>query len=192
MKIHQDFVGGNIHVKERIGNTFVLENELRDTKGDWFYWAFCIEGAENKEITFDFQKNRLGYWGPAVSHDLKNWHWLGSMNDENSFTYRFGENESKVYFAHNMLYHPDRFFAFSESRGTTISELCVSRKGRSVPCLCIGEGETSILLTARHHACESTGSYVLEGVLDEFIASPPCEVRILWYRRKHGFNRQTD
>ncbi len=35
-----------------------------------------------------------------------------------------------------------------------------------------GDGNRSIILTARHHACESTGSYVLEGVLDDLIDNP--------------------
>ena len=70
MLIHQNFVGGNIVIKEQTLNTFVLDNELRDTTEDWFYWAFCVENAENKTLTFKLQNNRLGYFGPAVSHDL--------------------------------------------------------------------------------------------------------------------------
>ena len=67
----------------------------------------------------------------------------------------------------------------AKERALAIGELCKSRKGRSVPSLSLGEGETSILLTARHHACESTGSYVLEGVLRELIESPLEGARIL-------------
>lgn len=178
MTIHQNFVGGNIHVKEQIGNTFVLENELRDTEGDWFYWAFCVEGAEGQTLTFKMQPRRIGYWGPAVSHDLKEWHWLESY-DGDSFTYRFAKDESRVYFAHNMLYHPDRFIEFANKYDLSVTELCKSLKGRSIPCLSLGNGEKSIILTARHHACESTGNYVLEGVLDELITSPIEGVRIL-------------
>ena len=171
MHIHQNFVGGNIVIKEQTLNTFVLENELRDTTEDWFYWAFCVENAENKTLTFKFQNNRLGYFGPAVSHDLENWHWLESY-DGNSFTYHFGENESKVYFAHSMLYHPDRFSAFANKHNIELLELCKGYKGSSVPCVKFGSGEISIILTARHHACESTGNYVLEGVLEELIKNP--------------------
>lgn len=170
MKIHGDFVGGNIQVKEHIGDKIYLENELRDTTQDWFYWAFCVEGAQGMQLTFHFQVNRLGYFGPAVSHDLKNWHWLDSC-DGDSFTYHFGTDESKVYFAHNMLYHPEHFYEFAKTHNIDIIELCKSKKGRSVPCVKIGSGAKSIILTARHHACESTGSYVLEGVLEEFIES---------------------
>ena len=177
MLIHQNFIGGNITVKEIDGNTVVLENELRDTTGDWFYWAFCVEGAENKTITFKFQQNRLGYFGPAVSYDLESWRWLDSI-DGDSFTYQFGEKENKVYFAHSMLYHPKRFFDFANQHNLKIQELCKGYKGSSVPCIKFGEGNTSIILTARNHACESTGNYVLEGVLEELIANPIPDAKV--------------
>lgn len=177
IKIHSDFIGGNICVKSIDGDVITLKNELRDSQ-EWFYWAFCIEGAEGRELTFHMQNNRLGYFGPAISHDLKSWQWLGS-SDKNSFTYRFGADERRVYFAHNLLYHPDHFFDFLKENGLRANELCKSRKGRSVPYLTLGTGDRSIILTARHHACESTGSYVLEGVLRELINAPIENTRIL-------------
>ena len=173
MIIHQNFIGGNIKVVKQEGNTVYLDNELRDTVGDWFYWAFCAEGAEGKTITFKHKPQRIGYFGPAVSYDLEKWHWLGeNPEDEDSFTYTFGENENMVYFAHNMYYHPDRFARFAVSKGLEIKELCKTSKGRSVPFVTFGNGEDVILLTARHHACESTGNYVLEGVVSELLANP--------------------
>lgn len=163
---------------EQNGNDIYLENELRDTAGDWFYWAFCVEDAGGQEVTFHFpQENRLGYWGAAVSHDLKEWHW-SEQCDDSSFIYRFGENENKVYFAHNMLYHPDRFYEFAKRNNLQVSELCKSQKGRIVPCIGFGEGKTSVILTARHHACESTGNYVLEGVLEELIRHSLPDVKV--------------
>lgn len=177
MRIHSDFIGGNITVREQNGNTYVLGNELRDTTEDWFYWAFCIEGAENEVVTFRFGECRLGYFGPAVSHDLVSWHWLDRV-DGDSFTYHFSENESKVYFAHSMLYHPDRFFNFAKRLGMKTEELCKGYKGSSVPSIRFGNGNKSILLTARHHACESTGSYVLEGVLEELITNPIPDTKV--------------
>ena len=176
--IHSSFIGGNIQVKEINGDTVLLDNELRDSGQDWFYWAFCIEGAAGRTLTFQFPKHRLGYWGPAVSHDLVEWHWLNDVSND-AFCYRFEAHENKVYFAHSPLYHPDRFFGLCRTLGLTVDELCKSRKGRSVPCLHIGNGNKSILLTARHHACESPGSYVLEGVLQELTAHPMEDTRIL-------------
>lgn len=179
MRIHNDFPGGNIQVVEVRDNTVVLKNELRDTQQDWFYWAFCVEGAQGREITFEFERNRLGYWGPAVSHDYKNWHWLDSVNGD-SFTYKFGEDEEKVYFAHHMLYRPDRLIEFAKENGVEIRELCKSRDGMSVPSFILGSGEKSIIITARHHACESTGSYVMEGIAKELLEAPIENARALF------------
>ena len=178
INIHGNFIGGNICVKEILDDTVLLENELRDTESDWFYWAFCVEGAEGRTLTFKMQPTRLGYWGPAVSHDLKEWGWLDSC-DGDSFTYSFSSDESKVYFAHHMLYHPERFYSLCDSLNLETNELTRSRKGRSVPYLQIGNGEKSIIFTSRHHACESTGNYVLEGVIRELIKTPIENARIL-------------
>ena len=177
MEIHANFTGGNITFIKQEGNTVYLNNQLRDTTRDWFYWAFCVEGAEGLELTFHLGKTRLGYWGPAVSYDLSSWHWLDSVNGE-SFTYKFGKEENKVYFAHNMLYHPDRFFEFAKELSLNTFELCKSRKGRSVPAFTMGNGSKNIILTARHHACESTGSYVLEGVIREFMNNPVSDSKV--------------
>ena len=178
MKIHSDFVGGNITVIKQNEKDVYLENQIRDSEKDWFYWAFCIEGAEGKKITFHMQPTRLGYWGPAVSHDLESWHWLDSV-DGDTFTYKFTDDENKVYFAHSMLYHPDRFLKLAKDLDLPVTELCKSRKGRSVPSVMLGSGNKSIILTARHHACESTGSYVLEGAVRELVQNPIDDTRIL-------------
>ena len=177
MVIHQNFLGGNISVKGREGNHIFLENELRDTEGDWFYWAFCVENAEAGTFVFEMQRHRVGYYGPAVSTDLRTWRWLGTSEGD-SFSYTFEGGET-LYFAHHMLYHPSRFEEFAKERALAIGELCKSRKGRSVPFVRIGEGSLSILLTARHHACESTGDYVLEGVLSELCEHPIEDASIL-------------
>ena len=48
-----------------------------------------------------------------------------------------------------------------------------------MPYVTFGEGERTLLLTARHHACESTGSYVLEGVLDTLLREPIPNTRVI-------------
>lgn len=45
MKIHSDFIGGNIDVVRVTDAEVFLKNQIRDTMEDWFYWAFCVEGA---------------------------------------------------------------------------------------------------------------------------------------------------
>ncbi len=186
MMISKDFTGGNISVVKTEGDVVYLENEIRDSATDWFYWAFAVEGAAGKTLTFRFGANRLGYFGPAVSRDLKNWRWLNEFPQDkfayefgkNEFTYSFSENEDKVWFAHDMLYHPDRFFGFAKEKGLEIKELCKSAKGRSIPFVTFGTGKKTVVLTSRHHACEATGDYVLEGVLDELLKNPLKDAKV--------------
>ena len=183
IKIDKQFLGGNIEVLEIDGDRVSLANELRDTRPDrdWFYWAFRVTGAAGRTVTFEFpHKNRVGYWGAAVSRDQIHWSWTGNRKISaledgtplESFTYTFGVEENEVYFAHNMVYVPARFEQFCAKNGLSIEELCLSNKGRSVPFVRFGKGEKKILLCSRHHACESTGTHVMEAVLQSFIDEP--------------------
>lgn len=173
MKITTDFCGGNTHIIQANEEEVLFLPELRDTGGDWFYWAFCVGGAGGKTVTFRIDgKKWLGYFGPAVSCDLVHWTWLGSVSpDHMSFTYTFAD-DGKVYFAHDMLYHPSRFYYFCERNGLHPSVLCADRFGTPVPYVTVGSGEYHILLTARHHCCEATGNYVMEGMLSELLDHP--------------------
>lgn len=179
MKIRTDFPGANIDVL-KIGeseNTVRVSPQLRDTTTEWFYWAFCVEGAQGETWTFDFTAKDyvyLGYFGPAVSKDLKEWNWAGSdvLDGHSRFTYEFGPEEDCVYFAHNMIYSTERFKRFVESYDIPVRSLVTTKKNRSVDIVEMGEGDTCILLTSRHHCCESTGTYVMEGMLKEFSREP--------------------
>ncbi len=165
-----DFEGANLQVLGIDGDTINVEVEQRDTVENWFFWCFKVEGAEGKTLTFKFNYDfRVGYLGPAVSYDLKSWHWQyedGNHSGE-QFTYTFAEDEKEVYFAHDFVYRPELFFDFCKNNNLRVKEFCVSEKERSVPYLEFGKGNETILLSARHHACESTGNFVLEGVIEE-------------------------
>lgn len=167
LEVSNKFEGGNIEVISVNDGKIVLRRELRDTNGEWFYWAFCVRGAQGKTITFDITDNYVGPFGPAVSRDNENWRWLDKRNDDHSFTYTFSENENCVYFAHHMLYHPDRFYRFCSKKNISVKSVGKAKNGDNIPYITFGGGDEYIVLTSRHHACESTGSYVLEGVLTE-------------------------
>lgn len=178
-EISKNFIGGNIEVKSIGENEAVLRRELRDTEGEWFYWAFCVCGANDRTVTFDICDDYLGSFGPAVSHDNRNWHWLNQRNSDKSFTYTFSDDEDCVYFAHHMLYHPDRFRDFCKKKNIAVKTLDKAKNGDNIPYITFGEGEEYILLTSRHHACESTGSYVLEGVLSALIDNPIAGLKVI-------------
>ena len=171
MRITTDFPGGNLRVLKREGDTIHVENDLRDTTTDWFYWAFAVEDAAGETLTFDFgPKKWIGPYGPAVSRDFTRWTWLCS-GGPSRFSFTFPDN-GRVYFAHDLLYQTDRFDRLAEELSLPVETLCVSERGRAVPIVHLGRGDREILLTARHHACEATGDYVMEGILRSFAERP--------------------
>ena len=176
MRIGTDFPGGNIILDRIEGETVYVERDLRDTEDDWFYWAFSVEDTDEyagKTVTFVFPStSRVGRFGAAVSHDLKNWKWSES-GSEDRFSYTFSAGEKKVFFAHHMLYPTERFDALCLRNGLEKEVFALSVKGRPLPAVRFGHGDKWILLTARHHACESTGSYVLEAVSETLMKALP-------------------
>lgn len=183
MDILKDFPGGNIEILEISGDTITLEPETGNDNG-YFYWAFCVRNAQNKNITFKFPSDtRVGMFGAAVSHDLKQWTWSKTKFEENGndgFTYHFSEDEDCVYFAHDMVYSHEMLNDFLAENNIKSSVFCKSRKGRDVPCFTIGDGEKIVLFTSRHHACESTGTHVLQGIAKECIKNPVPGIKFLF------------
>ncbi len=177
------FEGGNGRIISIDGDRIILDADLRDTEGDWFFWCIKVMGAAGGTLHFEFpSSHRVGYFGAAVSYDLENWHWQHrecKSGDGRHFSYTFSDDENEVYLAHDMVYRPKRFLKFAESLGLAVKELCISEKGRSVPYIDTEKGDGVILLTARHHACESTGSYILEGVLDEMLKCLSDKYRVI-------------
>lgn len=181
MEITKDFPGGNIRLIRVDGDHVFLENEIRDTTEDWFYWAFRVKGAAGRTVTFDFSpKAWIGYFGAAVSHDLMKWAWGGEVSEDRcAFTYAFGPDEDDVYFCHDLRYPVERFERFAKERKLPVSTLCLSEKGAKQPLVTLGEGEDVFLFTSRHHCCESTGTYVMEGILSELSERPIEGVKVL-------------
>ncbi len=180
MRIHADFECGNIRFLKEEGNEIFLQNEMRGTKREsYYYWAFCVEGAVGKKLTFRLDHEWVGPYGAAVSHDLVNWHWTESSLDGASFTYEFARGEDRVYFAHDLLYTPSRLYKTAEDLGLKTETFCKTLKGRDVPCIKIGEGSKNVILSSRHHACESSGSYVLEGMIRGYVQNPIEDTSLL-------------
>jgi len=188
MEIHTDFPGGNI-VVEQIGDHEVrLHQDLRDTEGPWFYWCFRVTGAEGRRVRFTFTESPcIGALGPAVSLDGgASWAWLGADAVEgNAFAYSFPEDAREVFFGMTIPYteaHWNDFLSRHRSMPFVRETLCVTRQGRAVEMLRLGRLDATpasrVLITARHHCCETMASYVLEGML-AFLGSEDADARAL-------------
>jgi hypothetical protein len=179
--IDADYPGGNIIVERIDVNEVRLRQDLRDTQGWWFYWSFRIKGAADRTLKFTFtDRNPIGVRGPALSLDEgKTWSWLGADKVKGaSFTYAFGFEQKDVRFCFAIPYQQadlDKFLKrHSQNPHLSVHELCKTRRGRTVERIHLGRingpAKHRILLTARHHACESIANYVMEGLLESILA----------------------
>lgn len=174
LEIFSDYPGGNIKIIDYKDNTVFVEQDLSGTNKWWFYWNFHAKSKNNREITFKFTNGEVvGPWGPAVSDDGLNWKWLGSSSiiNRSSFKYRFEDNEEK-YFSFAFPYTMKNFNIFyniyKNSKNIKYKELTISEQNRVVPLIVTGKKKTKkdIIFTCRHHACESSASYILEGLME--------------------------
>jgi hypothetical protein len=203
--IRTDFPGGNVLVVKNEGAVVHLAPNLRGGP-PWFYWHFEAEAAQPGAVTFFFAKPpMIGVRGPAVSRDGgKSWQWLGADQVKfapsadkdkltprhDSFSFAFTEAKQKVRFAVAIPYLQRELDDFLDKHKANPhlrrSILTQSRLGRRpVDLVQVGKpglGVKAILLTARHHACESMASYVLEGFLREAMSEYPAGVD---FRKKY-------
>jgi len=175
INIHKNYPGGNIRLIGINGNDIFLEQEIRDTTLWWFYWGFCIENPPEGEFTFHFTNGDVvGPWGPAFSYDRIKWDWLYKQHVTNKTSFRFCFNgtEEKVFFCISIPYQLSDYESFYNRNIShhliSQTNLTISEEGRPVPLLRIGResSQCNIILTCRHHACESIASHVLEGLID--------------------------
>lgn len=185
MKILKNVPSPNIRVIRQEENDVWLEPEQRDIIPGihWFYWHFAVEGAQRRTVRFHMGPwPVVGYWGAAVRQADGEWRWAGSpIEDYTGFEYTFGPEETRVEFCHDFHYSFDRWerLVGQLQLRDACTTLTVSEKGREVPLLRVGEGPRCALVACRHHACESTGSYVTEGLLREYLRRPLPQLRLL-------------
>ncbi len=189
MTIDCDFPGGNILLVSRTEDALMLRPDLRDTTQPWFYWHFRVRGAAGRSVTFSFDTPEcvVGALGPVVSlNGGSNWQWLGAEAiSGNGFHFRFPPEALEVRFAVAFPYlqaNLEDFLIRHRSCASLIREtLCLTASGREAEVLrtgCLtGEPRTRVLLTARHHACESMASFVLEGLLEATLAEEGAWLR---------------
>ncbi len=131
----------------------------------------------------------VGTRGPAVSTDRgATWSYAAERFDAKSFTYRFPQDAREVWFSMGIPYtqrHWDAFLARQAAKAGRFESgaLCTTKKGRAVERLRVGRldggAKHRIFLTCRHHCCEMTASYVLEGALEAMLGDGELGA---WYR----------
>ena len=177
--IDKDIPAGNIALDRIEGDTVYLHQELRDTDGPWFYWAFRVRGAEGRTLDFRFTESvAVGTCGPCVSLDRgATWQYAAEgKTTPNYFPYTFPADAHEVWFSQTIPYlqtNWESFLARHEADRGRLFEtgvLCQSRKGRAVEKAVFGNlsghPRRRFFLSARRHCGETMANYVLEGILE--------------------------
>jgi hypothetical protein len=200
------FPGGNVIIDkcqsnstlyyEVEGDTVHLRPDLRDTRGDWFYWYFRVKGAANRSLVFQFPSRKVGSYGPAFSSDGgKNWQWLYEdvFKGHDCFSFSFGPNQDEVFFSVGIPYLQTNFDQFitqyKNNPHFSIQLLTISEKGRNVEKILIApprkKTRFKVAVTARHHANEAMASYALEGFIASVLEGDDRQMK--WLRENVGF-----
>lgn len=182
LSIETDYPGANILIDSVDGLTVRLSVDLRDTAGDWFYWSFAVRGARGRVQVHFYGPNPVGVRGPALQRADGSWQWLGAQSlTKDGFVWEADEPERAVRLAMAIPYQQNELEAFLVRQpAVKASTLTLSRKGRPVELLNVGHGPRRVLLTCRHHCCESLASYALEGLLTAAAESDLGEQATLW------------
>lgn len=188
-RVDADLPAGNIIVEAQEGHRVWLRPDLRDTLGPWFYWKFRVRGAAGQEIQFAFSPEAgccVGARGPAISRDQgTSWSWLGiestGLPENESFRYRFAEDEDELWFCMALPYLLAEWQRWLKGlqRPYQLECLGLSGKGRELPMLRL-PGETDapvVMVTARHHSCESSPGYLIEGLVEAW--DSPAELCVI-------------
>ena len=175
--ISRDFSGGNIVVVSKNNNEVHLKPDFSDTdRTDWFYWNFKADSDTARTVTFKFDgvlSYILNSTGVLCStDDGKTWDYLTDYKgSKKEFSYTFEAGE-QAWFSVTLPYVKKDLDAYIETiqdnDRVEITTLCQSEEGRDVPLIIAGNqnAEKSVVFTSRHHSCEATASYALEGVID--------------------------
>ena len=187
--VNTKFPGGNALIKSIKGNAVNVAPDLRGGR-KWFYWCFEAHVKQPGQVKFTINGS-ISNQGPAISTDQgKTWKYMGKAAVKgNTFSYNFTKNDERVRFAVAIPYLQsdlDAFLGRNKGNAHLIrSVLTKSLKGRDVELLQIGKpgpDVKAVCFTARHHACESTASFVLEGFLQAAISGTPAGNE---FRKKH-------
>lgn len=174
MRVDFSFPTGN-GVVAASANGLVLDRDLRDSSGDRWYWHARLTAEQDGTAHIRLARPGLiGRYGPAVrSSDEYDWLWP-SIGSDDAFRVPLTAGAT-VHVSATLPYGPRELAAFRSRTANALNwaALTSSEGGRPVPIAAVrtAGARRSIVLTARHHACEAMASFVLEGAVSAFLAA---------------------
>ncbi|MGH3449772.1 MAG: hypothetical protein ACRDQW_03400 [Haloechinothrix sp.] len=171
-----DFPGGNGIVSYLPDGAVLLDRDKRDSVGDRWYWSVRMRSDRSGVVRVGLARpGILGRFGPWVRRGTRE-AWLSTTPiPDGSFDLPIEPGEV-VEVSAAAPYGPKQLRRFigktRQASGVSWTDLTKSEDGRPVP-LAVANHHArptrTVLLTARHHACEGAGSFVLEGAVARFL-----------------------
>ena len=181
LTINTDYKGANFKFVSIEGDTVTFEPDLRGGK-NWFYWSFEISSDKERDLKFVIltkakYMGMIAPQGAAISKDQGiTWKWLGEESTGKPWRgFKLSlEKDKKVRLSSTIPYMERELHAFfklqKDNKHFKVETLATTNKGRKVELVTIGqpgEDKKAVLMTCRHHACETMASFVLEGFMSE-------------------------
>ena len=166
-RIIDDFLGANIKVNGIEGNTVYLEQEIRDTGEWWFWWNFKIAITEPQTVRFVFTNGDVvhkkgvcyRFGDEAFQYDIS------ARVSAREFIFEF-DKTGVWQFAFSIPYFVKDWNAFLSSLEKKPNIVRVGQSEQGRPSEIIDENPTAkqaVVMTCRHHACESVAAFSVEG-----------------------------
>lgn len=196
LRFNSDFEGGNGELLAIGGNEVHFRPEKRKSPYS-LWWQFGLSGIAGRpikivreraeEVAGGVQEYVRGCVRPVGSINGGAWRRLGRSHldlEAGAVTWHAqfgsGARNARVAFCYPYVYSDvlRACRAWGRDPAVTAETLCTSAKGRDVPIAFLGDpderGRDMIALVARQHAGETPGSFVLEGIMERFLAGGPC------------------
>lgn len=186
IEVHTDFPGSSA-CDLRVEGNVVRFAAVRHESVYSMWWQFALRGPGGAvRCVWERTDEVLGSPGldlvvPVTNAAGRGWRrvdprtcYHSPSQREFGFTVPTVPGETRV--AYCYPYDWERVEAFvadvAQHPGATVRELARSEGGRPFRLLTLGHGERHVWLTARHHAGETPGAYVLQGAVYEFLRHP--------------------
>lgn len=177
MYISTDIPAGNGIVAGVDGDHITLKPDLRGNSAWWFYWHIAIRQAAGRTLHVHFDRVSIGPAGVAVSQDGGvSWHWSATETGDCAIITVPSECDD-VRVSMTMPYTQAEWRRALERLGGLRQDvLCRSNGGREAPVVLVGvsplQARAQVVITARHHCCETMASFAVEGFIEAWIADP--------------------
>ena len=175
------FDSGNIEVFEISGNSAKL-GIRKDNQSEFAQWFhFRVTGAAGEPIELKLTGlNKSAYPGgwpgynACVSEDREYWARADSSfdkdADDGTMTISYTPASNVAWFAYFAPYSMERHYDLvseaAASEGIELVRLGETLDGQAIDCLEMGEGNTTVWLTARQHPGETQAEWWMEGALE--------------------------